>query len=260
MMAEDPNFFLLRYDTDGQTGAPYSLDGFLSTECGKTKENTDQWMYKSPNQRGAVDYADRIYFHLRRKQKLPDFYPGAEGFLVSPALHQIFQDCAPDHFRSTPVTVKHKQATETVGELCLVEFTTELPCLDIDTLKARPPEPSRAGGTRFQDNGQVKSCDHLVLQSDLPRLFHANDLPYVPRPLFVAAEVKDLLEQADLVGLYFVPVDELMVLDLRYDPYLGFMRSPSYIQDLELRADWPEITPGMTIYDPMTRENTIWKG
>lgn len=194
-----------------------------------------------------------LFFVSREKLVALDFYPTADGFLASPALVEILARLAPDAVRRIDVAMideRGRSNSRHAMSFCQVidrRAVCDVARMDIDG--AYQPEidgPNRIA--QGPDGVSIVAALHVVLQPDLPDLVAPAEIPDILA--LSSSDVREACLEADIAGLRFVPVSEIMVVDFFPGGPGGFSKTrPQWRERRDLDV-WPRPVVRANMFDP----------
>jgi hypothetical protein len=185
-----------------------------------------------------------LWYTSRERRIDLDFYPIYDGFLASNRLIGLLERHIPSGLRVHPVEMVHEDGqSNSTRKMSFCQIRDRRPACDLSCMDIGGAiHPELAGPNRIQTlrGRTVVACaQSIVLQPNLPRWFEATDV--IPFGFLVDDGVRTECEKADLVGLRFVDLREVVIVDFMPSASSGYsLQGPQW----RLRDDlntWREI-------------------
>lgn len=232
-------YHILTYSADHDPRVPPFLKGRLAPVRLRRYTDLDHEPRDKHWNEVELRYAfDGLLSYTSREKLIDlDFYPNHDGFLASDRLIDLLQFHASDGLHIHPVEMVDENGrgnSVRTMSFCQIhdrQAACDLSCMDIDGAA----HLELAGPNRIQvlRGRTVVTCAlEIVLKPALPRWFEATDI--VPFGFLVDDGVRAELEKADLAGIHFVDLRDVVIVDFMPMSSSGYsLRGPQW----RLRAD-----------------------
>lgn len=247
--------YIMTYAADRDPRVPHYLEGSLSpVRVGRSDAIGAAALqpYWSAGSR-RYEFVDDLYFISSETTVDLDYYPVADGYLASERMTEVLQPYAKGAVRCRPVRLVNEAGEPNSSKI--MSF-----CQVVDVRDACDFAAMDIGGTvqtvldspnlveRRGPDTVVKVSAWISLKDDLPPIFMTREIQN--QTVIVDDRVRDALEAADLLGLAFVPVEEIAVVDFTSNGEHGFSKaSPHWIERSVLER-WERHVDRSRLFDP----------
>lgn len=223
-------YYCIFSDQSGIDGVPVFLDAriFEKKPGGdpfSAKNNAYyDWMKPGFNNHG---FSDPVYLYTKNKKFSFDYYFYASHFILSDLFLQVCDKFTTDYISSKLIVLPHKtdESVEVQKEYFFVKFPYRENIIDYEEsvcefAKDDAGNPLVHNGVRY-----VKKYDKIVFnESGIDKdIFLIKD-PVLSRNLFCSDAFRQSAGEANLYGLTFVPLDEV----IDFMKYSGFLGKDTY--------------------------------
>lgn len=252
-------YYLMIYSADRDPRVPSCLKGTLSPEkeAGYDDEDRNTSHLHWSEECRKCEFPDRLYYVSPEETISLDYYPVADGFLASERMIAILRSCpgAAVLFRDVDlVNEAGEPNSSNVMHFCQVVDVREA-CdfarMDIDGI-LQPTLDSSNCVERQGSDTVIKVAAWVSLKDDLPPIFSTREIPNTT--LLVNGQMRDRLQDGNLMGLAFIAVEEIAVVDFVSDAEHGFSKtSPHWIERSVLHR-WELPVDRSKLFDPTSAE------
>lgn len=252
-------YHLMIYAADRDPRVPSYLKGTLSPEKAVAYETADSGALQSywSEESRRYEFPDGLYYVSSEETVDLDYYPQADGFLASERMVEILRSFTGAAVRSRTVDLVNEAGepnSSNVMYFCQVVDVREV-CdfahMDIDGA-LQPALDSPNCVERKGSDTVIKVSAWVSLKDDLPPIFSTREIPN--NTLLVNDRMRDRLQDGNLTGLAFIPVEEIAVVDFFSHGEHGFSKtSPQWIERKVLHL-WGLPVDRSKLFDPASAE------
>lgn len=198
---------------------------------------------------------DRLFMFIDKFEWCIDFYTTYGGIVSSEKFLALLQRQCADDIHVSRLTLIDRADRELPDTLYFVKFTNLTDAVDFDRMDLNGTYHDIIGGSNEiseDDRGRtlIKRAANIAFINEKPEVFLESNLPQIAMPLFCSEGFKAECERAGIVGPWFWPENELLVVD--FFPGWGgeFEDDIPQLITLAQRRKWKAIVDRSSFFRP----------
>ena len=247
--------FVLTYGADKDKRLPHFLKGSLTpVKVKKYDQVTRDTLAPYWDEKKSIfKFKNDLFFISRERLVDVDFYPVADGFLASKALVDILLTFASNSVQLTDVEMLNEAGiSNSKREMKFCQIIDVKKVCDLSRMDINGAYHKEIDGPNVvEDRNGIKvvtSAAYIILDKNIPNVTRSSDIPSLMA--LVSQDVRDACTEEGLRGPYFVPVDQVMVVDFMLGSGQSFSKTTPRWQERSVVELWGRKVSRENFFDP----------